>query len=352
MIRLYLLRADRALLSILCMLTMILFSSCSKEEIARGESVTEPKAKDSYTYIALRNDGRIFEIGDETGEVKEVGNIPEITFNIVYNTVTSSGSRTYLYEQMPEVISDDSAASGFKGQLCELDVKTLESKCSVLDFSDEVFPEFSGLIALDWDEGNKILVGLVTDVVNAPGNHPIYVIHIDPETLKISYTGIQLVQDYINSTCLVGNKYYIASRYDVNNREPVFRSLNLATGILNTMGISDVDSPPFLLSYNAEAQNLFGIARKRNTGSLDATYPITYDLVDQSIANLSPSTDVNFSQEFGKSFYNSKSKEHVALAGPHANLMRYNMDTETLKFMELSRNNNELSSLVAIINVK
>jgi len=106
---------------------------------------------------------------------------------------------------MLEIFSGDGTITGFKGQLCELDNKTLSSKCAILDFSNNVFPEFAGLIALDWDKEKNRLVGLVSDVVNISKENTNYLIHIDHKTLIITYKGIQFVQGFINSTCLLGN---------------------------------------------------------------------------------------------------------------------------------------------------
>ncbi|MCM4173883.1 hypothetical protein DHD32_20650 [Arenibacter sp. TNZ] len=342
-----------SILSTFCFLGILFLTNCSKEEQESDPKPQEPILSDAYTYTALRNDGTIFEIGDETGEIKKVGEIPEITFNIAFNTVTSSENTTYMYEQMPEIFSGDGTTTGFRGQLCELNNKSLSSKCTILDFSNNVFPEFAGLIALDWDNENKRLVGVVGDVVNVSKENPNYLIHIDPQTLLITYTGIQFVQGFINSTCLVGNTYYISSRYDNSNNQPIFSSLDLSIGSQNTISTSNLDSPPIILSKNKDAKKLFGLAWEFNTGFTNAAIPVAFDIVSQKFEKLPFPTRISFKQDFGKSYFNADSGEQIALVNSEmGGLLRYNFQTKIFKLVHLSPSNNELSSLVAIINVK
>src|SRR5690554_6140550 len=141
-----------SIISTICSLGILFLTNCSSDEggsdpkpeepIQTDPKPEEPILTDTYTYIALRNDGTLFEIGDETGKIKKVGKIPEITFNIAFNTVTSSENITFMYEQMPEIMPGDGTSTGFRGQLCVLNTNTLSSKCTILDFSNAVFPEF------------------------------------------------------------------------------------------------------------------------------------------------------------------------------------------------------------------
>lgn len=353
-----------SIVPIICFLGILFLTNCSKDEggsdpkpgepIGSDPKPEEPMLTDTYTYIAIKNDGTIFEIGDETGEVRKVGKIPEITFNINFNTVTSSGNITYMYEMMPEMMPGDGTTTGFRGQLCELNTNTLSSKCTILDFSNNVFPKFAGLIALDWDQENERLVGVVTDIVSASKGNPNYLVHIDPETLEITYNGIQFVQDFINSTCLIGNTYYISSRYDTFNNQPIFNTLDLSIGTQNTINTSSLDSPPFLLSKNKDSKKLFGLVWEFNTGYTNATIPITFDNVSQKIEKLTSPTRISFKQQSGKSFFNANSDEQIALVDSEIGegLLRYNFQAKTLKMVSLSPLDTELSSLVAIINVK
>lgn len=353
-----------SIISLICFLGILFLTNCSKDEdgsdpkpgepIGSDPKPEEPILTDAYTYIAIRNNGTIFEIGDETGEVKKVGKIPEIIFNINFNTVTSSGNITYMYEMMPEIFPGDGTTTGFRGQLCELNTNTLSSKCTILDFSNSVFPKFAGLIAMDWDQENKRLVGLVGDMISNSNNNPSFLVHIDPNTLEITYTGIQFVQEFIASTCLVGTTYYISSRHDTFNDWPIFSAIDLSTGTQTTISTSGVDSPPLLMSKNKDAKKLFGLALELNAGQPAKFIPITFDDVDRKIEKLSPPTKISFKQPIGKSFFNPANDEYTILVDSEIGegLLRYNYQTKTLKMVPLSPLDTELSSLVAIINVR
>lgn len=338
----------------ICFSGILFLTNCSNDESGSDPKLEEPILTDVHTYIALRNDGTIFEIGDETGELKKVGKIPETTFNINFNTVTSSGNITYMYEMMPEIMPGDGTTTGFRGQLCELNTDTFNSKCTILDFSNSVFPEFAGLIAMDWDQENKRLVGLVGDMISNSNNNPNFLVHIDPKTLEINYTGIQFLQRFIATTCLVGTTYYISSRHDTFNNDPIFSAIDLSTGTQTTISTSGVDSPPLLLSKNKDSKKLFGMARELDTDKSAKTIPITFDNTTQKFEKLPISTGISGKQQFGKSFFNAVSEEHIVLVNSEIGegLLRYNSRTKTLKMVSLSPLDTELSSLVAIINVK
>lgn len=318
-----------SIISIISFVCILFLTDCSKDEGGTDPKPEESILTDVHTYIALRNDGTIFEIGDETGEIKKVGKIPKVTFNILFNTVTSSESTTYMYEQMPETFNNDGGTTGFRGQLCELNRNTLSSKCTILDFSNNVFPEFAGLIALDWDEENKRLIGLVSDMVSDAKNNSNYLVYIDRETLKITYSGIQFMQDFINSTFLVGGTYYFSSRHDTFNNKPIFSNLDLSIGTQNIINTPNIDSPPFLLSGNTDTKKLFGLAEYTN-----ATVPITFDVVGQKFEKLSSPTRIAYKQQFGKSFFNATNNEHIALVNSEMGecLLCYNVRTKALRW--------------------
>ena len=338
-------------------LVVLLVFSCSKDEnTTLPEPESEPEVPilsevDTYTYIALRNDGILFEIGDEGGIIEQVKKINNITFNTIFNTVTSSAQKTFVYEQMPEIISNGTS-TGFRGQLCVLENQSLQYSCTILDFSNEVFPEFSGLIALDWDEKNENLVGIVTDVVNKSPEDINYVVRIDPTTFEITSTDVEFVKDDIISSLLVDNTYYISTMVDRNGHSELL-TIDLGTGETQTIDFSNVDSSPFLLSKNNEGTKYFGLAWEFNTGFFNAAVPVGFG-ADSSIGEIATPKRIFFKMTAGKSFYNQANKEHVVLVDTEdgAGLLRYNSENETLRIIGLKPLQNELSSLAAIVQVK
>ncbi|WP_424367363.1 hypothetical protein [Maribacter sp.] len=336
-------------------LVVLLVLSCSKDE---NTITPEPEpevpifaAVDTYTYIALRNDGTLFEIGDEGGSIEQVKKINNITFNTIFNTVTSSTQKTFVYEQMPEIISNGTS-TGFRGQLCALDNQSLQSGCTILDFSNHDFPEFAGLIALDWDEKNKNLVGIVTDVVNESPENINYVVRIDPTTFEIISTDVQFVKHGIISSLLVDNTYYISTMVDGSGHSELM-TIDLITGETRDIDFSNVDSSPFLLSKNDEGTKYFGLAWEFNTGFFNAAVPVSFG-ADSSIVEIATTKRIFFKITVGKSFYNQANKEHVVLVDTEdgAGLLRYNSENGTLRIIGLKPLQNELSSFVAIVQVK
>ena len=328
--------------------------SCSSESNEQSSEPEIPPVVDTYKYVAVRNDGTLFEIGNETGAIKQVGKISEITFNLNFNTVTSSKSTTFMYERMPEIFPGDGPSTGFRGQICELDNKTLESKCTILDFSDPIFPEFAELIALDWDEQNQNLIGIVSEVDNESKEEPNYLVRIDPKTLTISYTGLQFEQSYIGSTCLIGQTYYVSSRYDTFNRNPIFSKINLTDGTQDLIDISNLDQSPIVLSANGDGKKILGFTWEYTPGLFNASIPTVYDIGTGMFAELVPPMRLSLMQGFGKSFYNEKENEQVVLIGNDTGtgILSYRSKENTLKVVQLKPVKNDLSSLVAILNVR
>ena len=338
---------------ITCFILALFIFGCTQDEIEPIQPTTGSVIKNTFTYVALRNDGTIFEIGDETGEIKKVGKVPETVFNVDFNTITSDGNNTYFYEQLPEVISDDVLQSGFKGQLCRLNTDTLESNCAIVDFADPIFPKFPMLIAMDWNVQQKILIGLVTDTNQFYQEHTIYVVNIDPVTFEISYTGIQFEYGFISSTCLVENTYFLSHPIETFGNKSVFNALDLSNGTVKSIKTYNIESSPFLLSYNEEMNTLFGLSLKSNTGFLNASTSIRYEIDKEQIELIDPTHRISFSQIAGKSYFNDSSNEHIALTSDVTEgLLRYDAEANILKFVPLATIDNDLSSFIAIINKK
>lgn len=329
--------------------------SCSSEGNEQPLEPEVPPVVDTYNYVAIRNDGALFEIGNETGIIEQVGKIDGITFNLNFNTVTSSKSKTYMYEQMPEIFPGDGPSTGFRGQICELDNKTLESKCTILDFSDPAIPEFSGLIALDWDEQNQNLIGIVRDVTTESKEEPNYLVRIDPKTLTISYTGLQFEQTSIISTCLVGQTYYVSSKYDDSFfSKSIFSAVNLIDGTQHIIDTSNFDQLPTILSASGDGKKILGFISEYTPGLFNASIPIIYDLGSGGFENMSTPMRLHLTNGYGKSFYDALKSEQVVLIanekGP--GIMKYRSKENTISVLPLAPLENDLSSLIAIINLR
>jgi hypothetical protein len=348
----------KSLPTTLCLGLSLLFINCSDDSESTDDT-PEPEPEqviDNYSYILLSQNGFLYELGDETGEVSSKGKVNGIIANGSLNTFTESEENYFVYEQMPEIFETDGTSNGFQGQLCVINKINLSSNCTILDFSNEVFPEFSGLIALDWDSANNNFVGIVSQVWIGAIDPVNYVVRIDPNTFEITYTGIQFFQSYIASSCLVGSKYYLSSSTsDFDGRGfSELRVIDLQDGGSAEIDFSNFNEPPFLLSKSSTENTLFGIAQQADLSGVIQRIPVIFNSPESTFETFPVNQSFYERIEYGKSYFNNLSKEHVMLIGTEgvSSLLRFNVNTKSFKIVEINTNELSLGSSIAIIGFR
>lgn len=324
-------------------MVLLLNSSCSSES-DEPEPMEEPEViVDTHSFIALRNDGQLFEIGSESGRVIKTKKVNGVVFNTNFNSLTASTNTRIFYEQIYDPV---------QGFLYVLNQEGDLFRRVPIELPEAVFGPVAGIVSLDWYETGQELLGFVKDYIdNDQGSFRLVGVNI--ETFNVTdYGEIEDLQG-IRSTTLVGTNLYISS---ISNSYPLgfrFQVFNVIDKSLTTLPVPDANTPPILLSNNTEDNNLFGFIRRENSNIIQAADPIIYSADFQSYEIVPLDVDIALINVFGKSFYDSKRNQHITLVATleFYALLKYNIITHEVTLTPL-KDYDELSSLIGIIDVK
>ncbi|WP_026812389.1 hypothetical protein [Arenibacter certesii] len=324
------------------LLAFVLNTSCSSDgnEIRNEEP---QQIVDTHKFIALRNDGQLFEIGAESGKVTQSNKISGVVFNTIFNTLTTSTNTWWFYEQIYGPI---------QGFLYIKNRDEASSKRIPIELPEAVYGPSAGVISLDWYEDGQTLIGVVKDNIEAA--HGIYrLIEINIETFEVTNYGEIEDLQVMQSTTLVDSNLYISSFSKANPEGFQFQVLNIIDKNLRTMNIPNTIAPPILLSHNTEENELFGFIRRADTNVIQAAYPIIFNPSLETYERLPLDIDISLINVFGKSYYDIKRKQHVALVATKEfyALLKHSVKTGKTTLIPL-HDYGDLSSLINIIDVK
>lgn len=300
--------------------------------------------EDTFNYIVLRNDGQLFEIGNNTGKISTGNKIPGIEFNTLFNGVTSTGSSLYVYEHRFDP---------FQAYIHEYNLISKANKTHKISFPEDVFGTYAGLISLEYDEENKVLLGLVKE--NFEENHPLTsrVARIDPVSFEVSSLNIEVNRGHIMGTLLKDNNLYASSyKTSAGSGENSFFKIDLDNGSITNIEIDNMVHPPIHLSHNASKNTLFGFFPVQGSTFMGASEPVIIDLGTGEVSYLLPEEVTGNKHQFGRSIYHPETNEHVdIITSPTYNaIFRYNALTEEVNIIHLPQPN-ELSSLITLVGV-
>ncbi len=272
----------------LIILISILIVSCSSDN-KEIEPIEEPEIiNDTHSFIALRNDGQLFEIGGESGRITKSTKVSGVVFNTLFNTLTSSANTRYFYEQIFDPIS---------GFLYVQNRDETFSRRISIELPEEVYGSTPGFTSLDWYESGNELIGFVTDRIEyEEGNFQLVGINI--ETFEITNYGEIPNLQGVRSTTLVGSNLYISSQFNFSAYQ--FQVLNLLDKNLTSLSFSSTGLPPIVLSNNPQNNKLFGFVRRDDSNLIQSVNPIIFTPDSQSYEILSLDKDIAIINVFGK----------------------------------------------------
>lgn len=320
--------------------------SCSGEDPAESPIPLYPEVQDTHRYLALRSDGKVFSIGNKSGVVNPEGQIPGVSFNTVFNTVTSSEAVTWFYEPRFDPP---------KGLLFSINRSTGASNMRELPFP-EAFGSNPGLQALDWDESKQDLVGIVRQDMDLPQvNKPLQVVRIHPQTLE--FTVLETLdlhaEGYVNvfSSALKDQLLYVSASKDDEFLNSDLLEVDLAAGTFRVMADGGIPTGLHNLGSLPGSAQLMAFTAQLNTGVTNAVRPYAYHTDTEQAAawqGIPQFSALNFNH---KLYSDAQTETYAALvASEGIRLLTYSPGPGKWELLPLV-NSGELSSLVAIIDV-
>lgn len=337
-------------LSRLCplILVLLLIYSCSENTGFEKEPEEEKEhVEDDYAYLVLENTGKLHTIGDKTGIVSTVGEIEGLKFNTVFNSVTSSSTKIYIYEAQFDPP---------RGNLFILDRENLTSEMVVLDFPEE-FGDNPGLQSLDWMESNGKLIGVVRPDFDLPTTQgPIKLVEINPENFEIkSFNGLNFYtegyQNFYSST-LRNEELYISASKNGDFLNNDFLRINLNELSYEVLPQGTIETGILSIGGNASINEIFVFAPLLNTGRGNASKPYLFDIDSNELTEIVNFPEVSEINLVDKIFYNPFNNGFVNIIGYNSgiSLMIYKAGNDETEYVNIS-NPELLSSGTGIIDV-
>ncbi|MDT0690816.1 hypothetical protein RM549_13545 [Salegentibacter sp. F188] len=320
--------------------------SCSEDESPSGTE-TPDEVEDTFYYIALRNDGTLFNIGNNSGKVVQTGRIPGIEFNTLFNSVTSSDSETFIYEHRFDPP---------RGILHEKNSESGQIQSTILDFPEQ-FGENTALLSLDWEEENQDLIGITRENMEQ-SNHqrPIMVVRINPDNLQIISQDINLATEgYENvfSTSLVGQKLYVVASKTERVVNADLLEIDLEQNSITILPFSETEAGITNLGNSGSPNSLFGFVPVANSSIMAEVRPVIYDIQAKTSSEISEVPQISALHFAHKTFYNKEGGEFAELVGANnaKSIFKYYPSTGDHQIIKL-QNADDLSSLINIIGIR
>lgn len=325
----------------------LLLNACSESDSPDEIDIPEtPVVEDTHQYVILRNDGSLFNIGNKTGQVSPGGEVPGIEFNVIFNAVTASANKVFIYEARFDPPT---------GVLHVLDKTSGQTESVVLEFPEE-FGSNPGLVSLDWDQSNQNLVGIVRQEMDQPTpGLPLKVVRLDPETFSFQvYATLDLNSagyENVFSSQLKDQKLYVSASMKADYIPSDLLEIDLTQETFKVL--SQDQTSPGMLNLGSEpgSGTLYGFEPQLNSGTMAAVRPLVYDIGSQQATELSGIPDFSVVNFAHKMFYDGENRELIDLVAKDGfSVYRYNLSDQQHELIPI-QNPQDLSSLAAIIDV-
>lgn len=329
----------------LALLLFIGFCSCTTSD-GPTDSVKSVvvEVEDVYNYIVMRHDGQLFEIGDNTGKITAINKIPNIEFISTINAVSGSPTNLYIYEHnFPPS----------QPLIHEYNFASKTTKSYNIAFSEEVFGTHAGLVSLEWNEENKVLVAMVKE--NYGVDYPLTsrIAQIDPVTFNVTSLKIEVDRGHIMGTLIRGETMYASSYKSSTTGVHDFFKIDLQSGLISSLEVDGMTIAPIHLSYDPAKNSLFGFLPVQGSTFMGASKPVVIVPATGVVKHLLPNELTGNYHQFGRSFFNSEAKEHVDFitSATYNALFRYNSNTQQVTVTKLPHPN-DMGTSISIVGVK
>ena len=238
---------------------------------------------DDYKLLAASDLGEVFEIGNNTGNIENIGQITKESNNtfLSTNTLVSSEDKIYaieyLYNPSPTnnlLIYDRQDGTG---QIIPL---TIPSTIN----GDE-----RGIIALAWDNNNLIGVLAENILINNSTKH---LININLQDNSITEMGITFNEDAITSMIKINSKIYITTWGEG------FLEINLTNNSVNN--VSSINGSRIAKITDTELGIMQAVS-----GNINGAKPGVLNLTTQTISDNSNGETYGLVTVFGNTIYDS-----------------------------------------------
>lgn len=299
---------------------IILFISCSSSDEQPNNNIS-----DNYKLITVNSEGKIFEIGNNTGLISQIGQINAPNNLLILSSIVNFDNKILSSEaniSAPNVIFEYNKASNTTNNI------NLNIPSSVISTMNEAL-----LGPMTYD-GNSILA-VVNE--NLPNNtHPSKLIAINPQTYTVTDLDISFYQVGITSIIYGNNKLYMSTMN--NGILEVDLNLKTVTSISSNVGTTRLTK----IDNTTLAYNQLG-----GTNWVNAMKPYQINLTNNVVTDKSQNTFYSLGNTAGNGFYiNSEVLNIVYKQNNEFGLLKLNYLTDEIMFVSLDKNIVGVNSII------
>lgn len=236
---------------------------------------------DNFHLLAVSDLGEVFEIGNNTGNIENVGQIDRANNNSILSTsnLVSSGDKIYSIEY----VYNPSPTNN----LLIFDKLSGTSQIIPLSIPSTITGDERGIIALAWGDNN--LIGVLAENVLVT-NSTKHLINIDLQDNSITALGITFNEDALTSMKKIDSKLYISTWGEG------FLEVDLATN--SVTNLSFINGSRLAKVNNSELAIMQSVS-----GSVNGAKPEIIDLTTQTVSDNSTGESYGLVTVFGNTIY-------------------------------------------------
>lgn len=289
--------------------------SCSSDDTVTPEII------DDYKLLSVTSEGKIFEIGNNSGETHSIGQITNQANLIMLPTICNIGSKIYAleasYVPAPNILIVYDKSNGTTS------TQQLILPASVASTMTDPF-----ITNLEYN-GSEIIAIVSENMPN--DSRPNKIISINPQNFQTTDLNISFFQRTLSSTELIGNKLYISTRTE--GLLEVDLSLKTVTEL--QAGSIQINATRLVKVSNTK----LGLMRLNVPQVINGVKPFEFDLSnnalsDKSVGNIFAVGNVTG----GTVFYNSEFLNIVYNENSKFGILKINYTNNEREFVELDPN--------------
>lgn len=283
---------------------------------------------DDYKLLAVSNLGEVFEIGNNTGDIENIGQINRENNSSILptNTLISSSDKIYSIEYLynPNPTNNLLIYDRYEGT----------GQIIPLTIPSTINGDERGIIALDWNDNN--LIGVLAENVMI-SNSTKHLININLQDNSITELGITFNEDAVTSMLKINSKLYISTwgegflEIDLINK-----SVNNINSIIGSRLAQINESELAIMQYVP--------------GFTNGAKPARIDLSNQTVSNNSDDEIYGLVTIFGNSiFKNQIYLNLVSTSNLYFGILKTNFETNESSIIEI--NSTSLDRNLIILNI-
>lgn len=303
-------------LSIFLLIFVSLFSfSCES-----NDSTSEEKINDDYKLLSVTSEGKIFEIGNNSGKTTTIGQIKNSANLIMLATICNVGSKIYSFE---------STYVPHQNILIIYDKLTGVTKTKQIIFPTSLAKTMSDPFITNLEYNGSELIAIVSE--NLPNeSRPNNIISINTENYETTDLGINFFQRSLTSTELINNKLYVSTRVDglleINLVNKTVTELRGGGAKISATRLAKIDNTKFGLMQ-------FGV-----TQAIDGIKPVEFNLSNNLLSDKSSEVTYAVRNSLGGTIsYNKEYLNLVYRSDFKFGILKINYENNSTKFIELDK---------------